>query len=89
MLKRPIKALITRSDGIISLVESLLLMSETFCRLPTRMLLGPDVLLGESFHPSSKKRNQRALISTLVPSANIAKRSRQNSRRSAKMFLTS
>jgi len=61
-------------------------MRETFCRWPTRMSLGPDVLLGESFHPLSRKRNQKVPTSTLAPSATTVRRSRPNSRRSARVL---
>lgn len=67
-----------------SSVGNSLLMNETFFLSPTRMWLEPDGLLGASFRPSSRRRSQRALTSTLAPSVTIVKRSRPSLRRSAK-----
>lgn len=63
-------------------------MNGICCRSPIRTLLVPDVLLGVSSRPLSRKRSRKARKSTLAQFASIVKRLKPNSRRFARMYLT-
>lgn len=75
------------NDSVYRLGVSSQSMNEIYFRSRTRMSSGPDVLLGVSFPPSSKRRNPRVRISMLELSAIIVKRSKQNSSAYARMCL--
>lgn len=58
--------------------------NETYSQLHTKMSSEPDVPLGASFRPLSRKRSRRVRISMSVPSATTVRKSRPSSRKSAK-----